>query len=183
MGQINGKLVAGIIATASPPSNPAIGTVWFESSSNVLWFWNGTYWLSVQIFTMDFPVGDEATLTTDVSIGKLPNEWRGGTVFDIYLLDFSAVIWHTGYTSGVDYWKIALKYRTFDVAETTVSVINDDGTEYTNDKMVMFKNTINTHYDLSSTDISVWRMDADKVGSPNGLAAVGAKVSYRLARL
>ncbi|MEH1902514.1 MAG: hypothetical protein V7L04_14115 [Nostoc sp.] len=46
----------------SMPTNPSIGQVWRErdSSNNVIetWFWNGTVWLSLQIFSLNSNISD-----------------------------------------------------------------------------------------------------------------------------
>ncbi len=42
---------AGYIESATPPDSPVTNMRWYDTTRGVMWVYNGTYWLSEQIFT------------------------------------------------------------------------------------------------------------------------------------
>jgi len=54
--------IGGVKISAQAPSGPTADDLWYETDTNILWFWNGTYWLSCELFVMNFNVNATANI-------------------------------------------------------------------------------------------------------------------------
>lgn len=93
------------------PSNPQVGETWRQFSSGRDWRWNGTYWVSKQLFE----ISHAAHSSNDINGGSLALngsyalQGAFNTAFDIYVEEISYNVYATGKSSS-NYFTITSSY-------------------------------------------------------------------------
>jgi hypothetical protein len=97
------------------PASPTVGQRYFRTDRGIEYYWDGTRWLSTQIFTSDkyLVEGNSATLA---ATGRTPVPFKG--VYDIYMLDIQTT---TYLTQTPATWTISLLRATATNVTTTIA--------------------------------------------------------------
>lgn len=159
------------------PINPSIGDTWEEETTLGLWvrawFWNGTFWLSVQEFRKDSSVTNISANTTvyyDLPVDS-----------NVFVTSFKISMLVGATNTAAAYWNFALSRATG--ATTSVSIataLSTNGQAINAWYTTAF--AINTHINIATSGSKVFRVDATKVSTPSNITGA-IEISYRLARI
>ena len=163
-------------ASNDAPGSPATGDLWWETDTNILWFWNGTYWLSEEVFTLrSFAAG----ITVNTLYGYFSPQ-NNSTMNDLYILSVTATMYVVTTNSHTQYW--TAYWRWF----TSANICTNVGTPSTIDNAANTWITetadIDTLYDVSALDLQGFDMTT-VLTSTAGALYYGSTLSYRLAHL
>lgn len=112
------------------PSAPSTGQLWWETDTNILWFWNGAYWLSCQLFSCNHTWNGEAS-GGERYIGS--PELEQGIVNDIFFVDLVTSVYVASPNDANNYWTFTAKYLpTTSGAGTTLGSHNTSGNTVAN---------------------------------------------------
>lgn len=178
MGQINQKLVN--IRGANPPSNPGIGDLWWEASAEVQWFWNGSYWLSEQLFKFesDEMLFNPASSSPNTFAAFMP-ELNQANRYNLFLVDFSYSMTFTDADTSSNYWSVRLRRANEDAARSTITTLS--GESNATGKLVIRKSRLNTLLDLAVNDVKFLDFATIKTGTPGNAEGLAA-LTYRWVR-
>jgi hypothetical protein len=139
--------------SSTTPTTPTIGDTWEElnGSGNIIgrWFWNGTYWLSEQLFTSGSFVTAAASANGINWANGMP---KNGS--NIWVEAFQATAHSSSAHNGTDFWTFQLLRHTganaFDVTGATITT------------QTLLANTVTTYRAdvnqvLANSDINFWR--------------------------
>lgn len=90
-------------ASDAAPGSPTTDDLWYETDTNILWYWNGTYWLSVETFDWQTDCGS-AGLAAGANIGHFSHEPVAGVQYDLYMLDLTATVQVATTNNGTHNW-------------------------------------------------------------------------------
>jgi hypothetical protein len=161
------------------PSSPATDDLWYETDTNILWFYDGTRWLSDQLFEWNNYYAN-ITGTTDI---YLPIEIDDGIQHDIYLESICGSVYQSNalYGTATHYWKVAVTFLTAGLSGGEIANFTTQ-----NDTIENFnvnKTAINSAYDLSSTGYKVVLIRASIAAGTPGALLGGVAVTYRWVHL
>lgn len=160
--------------SATPPAYPAISDTWEELDSNGFlinrWFWNGTYWLSAQVFSK------EASL---VNIGaSVQAYYEIPSDANIFVISFKPnVLLGTTNTTN-SHWSFTLN-RT---GSSTVALANTSTANAAPNIWFTQNVAVGIHINITSTGSKAFRFDISKNGVASNIVGSVA-VTYRLARI
>lgn len=138
------------------PGSPATGQKFYRTDLNMLFYYDGTLWLTVQEFSLSFG----GTINSADFAAYLPV--RQG--FQFYLTRFTCVTFVSGTSNGSNYWTVAISWRTEANADTLLlsfATAADTGL-----------NWINHDHDIDEalpSTTRALRIAGNKTGSPGGL--------------
>lgn len=147
------------------------GDRWLDTTERLWFYWNGTYWLSEQIYA---PLVQEPTSITGATLTYpiLPIS----SAYDIYLLDYR-VSGNGGSHDGSNYYTIFLSRVSSALAVTNIDSIVSASGGFNS------KNDLNTHLDVSALDALFLSVRAVRTGTTPTLGSFAATIRYRLAKL
>lgn len=153
------------------PALPATGEVWDEldNLNNLVnqWFWNGTYWLSQQIYEKEHIISSLGTGTGYVWSVPIENN----IFFKTFQLTFNA----GALQNNTSFWSIKLYRNPGDVLLSTLET-KSMSIEFNN-----VQSTLNFHLNLSSPVTKGLTFVVNPTGSPGGFNG-SIKLIYRSAR-
>lgn len=163
--------------TTRPDSSALVtGDRWLDAS-NVWWFWNGTYWLSEQIF-QSVLIGSSITVTTTFGAFYPPSG------YNVYLIDLlAAAVFVATQDTTSNYWQFQLDRvnNANPSVFTNISTISANTlTVSSNYVAASYVATINTQIDLTALNVKLFRFVCNKVGSAGTLGQFTATIRYRL---
>lgn len=156
------------ISGTSFPGSPATNDLFFRTDRGLLYFYDGTRWLTTTLYTHHLPNADNIGGTTNTLIAAV---WLAD--YDMYVQDLYATMYASG-LSGSAYWTLNLYY--FDggtQGSAIASVTNQSGTSSSFERK---KATINALIGTAKDNIAVTWV---KTSTPGNLFA-GAFLTYRL---
>lgn len=164
--------VTVFVQDATPTAN-ATDDLWFETDTNILWYWNGTYWLTVETFHWN---GSGEALAANTILKRVTARPSSGIEHDIWLIGITASVYAAATSDGSNYWTIALENES---ATTLASVATSGVSSNTYGLLGQSQGVL---YDVSvlSTQNKMWRINTTKTGAP-GLLYCGITVEYKLA--
>lgn len=162
--------------TRSDGTTLVSGDRWLDSS-NCWWFYNGTYWLSEQIFQS---VVSSSSITATTAFGA----FYPMSGYNVYIVDLQvAGVFLATQDTTANYWQILLD-RANNVNPTvftTISTLNCNTLSVsTNYIAANFSTTINTQVDVSALNVRMFRVVPNKVGSAGALQQFAITTRYRL---
>jgi hypothetical protein len=166
----------GTPATRNDGTALVADDLWYETDTNILWFWNGTYWLSTQLFTENFSISGAAASATLSHHSIEPM----ATQHDLFLVDLNASMYVATTNTGSAYWSI--EWRRVTAAYGQVALASLNTTAIAADTFTVIKTAVNTHLDLSAVDAKMFAVTAVKTSTP-GEVYIGGSFTYRLAHL
>lgn len=169
----------GVIQSRLPPENPRLNQYWIEISSGGLflneWFWNGTYWLSSEVFAGIY----HQSLVISVT----------GVIAHIVFEDFGHNVWLLsnrvkmvlGTTNdSLNYWSFVFR-RSNGTTHTTIPSTQISTITSAPNSHVRLVSNINSHVDVTDLKVVFFRSEAVKVGNPSNVTC-WPSFDYRLAR-
>lgn len=168
---------------ASVPSNPSVGDTWQERDGNNSiidnWLWDGSNWLSLQLYTVSLPAGYRTTsfgqvITTFPHTKKLPSDFVNNSVLRyIYLVDAIA---QNGASSPLDAnndWSVAIFMGDYSY------IFSCFATQLTGNGLIRMSAFPPGVYPLSWN--GQLRLDGTKIGSPGAFSST-ITFLYRMVR-
>lgn len=161
-----------------PPINPNFGDTFEEVTSAgdwvQSWFWNGTYWLSLETKKFDANYQNVSGSGTQEWFHALNNKW------DIFITDFYLVVLTTNINDSTRYWKFELAKRPpgnnnlsiLAYFETKNLALNSNN---------LIKQTLNLHLPTASATLLNYRWTS--YNNPSPIEIGSASTIYRFARL
>lgn len=155
------------------PSSPSVGDRFWRTDQNVLYFWDGSFWLSVHTLDMALPkIGDRNEPETGSHV-----EYHAGPLWSqsILIEDFIIGFYVSGGTalSGSHKWVVDLLFDSGTGTITHQIVINSGASN------VWRGASSGSNYALSGGTFSILVTNLTKTGTPGDLY-INAKVMYRL---
>lgn len=151
------------------PGSPATGLRFYRTDRKIEYFYDGTRWLSTQLFTLALQNSASATATfaTDII-----NPWA--SVYAIYVTDFAYMSRQTAGTTSANYFTCVLQNCSNPASPTaisgTLSAINNTLDLYEQERE-------STNVVVAST-VTNFRFLFTEVGTAT--AILGASIAYRL---
>lgn len=164
------------------PTADAADDLWYETDTNILWYWNGTYWLSVQELQADGALwSDNAGLTN--AYGSSPVILGDLSSTDIYITKAVFSTYLDTVQSGVNYYTFNVARRNAAGTNTTIGSTTDTQAD-TAAGYYTHLLTINTFVQTNAApanDIVRWMCELTPTGTPGSTQYNRASVFYRLA--
>lgn len=150
------------------PSIPSVNDKFYRTDRNILYYYDGTRWLSVQIF--EHHLADFANASANA--GNYTAVWEA--IYDVYVVDYIATMYAASGLSATAYWRFDLYFWDGGTQGAAVaSVNNQSGTNATFERKRVSMNT------LMGTSIDAISCEITKVNAPGNFFG-GAFLTYRL---
>ncbi len=156
---------------------PNVGDRWNEQTAGGAriedWYWNGTYWLSNQIFSVQN--NDRATsfnIDSPLAVSNM--------TANFYLTNFKLEYAAYGTQNTSNYWQLIL-YRISNTNGYTALNINDT-INTTAGVYFTFDNTLNTHINIAAVNLKTFVYVAQRTGNP-GQMIFTSTLYYQKARI
>lgn len=156
------------------PSGPATNDLWWETDTNILWFWNGTYWLSVQRYKWHT---SWANLSGNTSGNYYPIRGSHPVDYDFYLEDMCISGYVATTNNGSNYWTVKF-YR----HPSVTSLASKASSSWSPDAWTIDSVDISAHLDVSASGDELIYFNLERTLTP-GVFLGGAEINYRLAHL
>lgn len=134
----------GILSGTSFPGSPTTGDRFFRSDRNIDYVYDGTRWLSTQIFPLVFSGTSGGAADTGV---YAPIPWQN--VYGIWLVRFEA----TTFRTAAGEWDVVLNSQTATSVKTAVVTLDGNGT--TTNNWVMLSSNIGAVQDVNGRSYEV----------------------------
>lgn len=164
-GSLSVSSSGGILSGTSFPVSPATGDRYYRTDRNIDYFYDGTRWLSTQIFTIS--LGDFDGIATN-GTNYIAVPFKG--VYSLYLLSFSASI----FRNAAGEWDLALSRRAVD--GTVTEIARRDGSGDTTNQHLCSVTNINAVLDSSANFLIFQALEISGASSMNG----AGDLQYRL---
>lgn len=164
---------SGVPSGTSFPGSPSNNDIFYRTDRDLLYFFDGTRWLSVNLYRAGQAV-QVASFTTSPTILFRSGIWH--TTYDLWLEAFYAGMFVATTNTGAAFWTIAFKkYQSdFSTSSTIVSVDSS-----ANSPSVLVTSTSAIGALLTPATYKMLQPEATKTGSPGALS-VSAEYTYRL---
>jgi hypothetical protein len=165
-------------AGTSFPASKATGDRYWRTDLSMEYFWNGTYWLSTQLFSIDlFAMYSSANMTI-AGISANDNIARSGSWVadaDMWLVDWIQLTRVLTTNDGTKYWTLTLEKANATPATSTVASFTTAA--HTMGQFVLTKTAIGA---LIGTTYLALQTLGTKTSTPGTLIADGGTVRFRL---
>lgn len=162
------QALTGQYQGTSFPASPATGTRFFRTDLGMECYYDGTRWLTSQIFTVGY--SDVLSKSTNGAVGR----YNADPDYQVYLVKLSVTAYVNTTNTGSAYWNLEFAWTNSANGFTTIQTNNTSA------------NTPNTwqRYDMTLNqvlDATARKMDltATKTGSPGNLL-LNSTLYYRL---
>lgn len=165
------------IVSDIPPVNPITNkTLWWEPTTGMQWFWDGTYWLSTSIYHAPAP---------DINVNTSPFTFSGlgkAIAYNLFLLQWICSIRLSGIAPDVTNYHLLLLQRVTGStgARTTVASISTNGLSSPGQHSVV--QNLLQHLNLITSDIVRFDWGVTPVGTIPAIVQNHVVLSYRYAR-
>ena len=129
---------------ATPTAN-ATDDLWYETDTNILWYWNGTYWLTVQTFQFQ---GTADGIGAGATLCYAWPQALTAIAANVYLMDLVTSYYVATTNNGTNYWTTTLRRRAADNTITNISSLNTSANAVNN--FVTQSVAVNTHLNLTT---------------------------------
>lgn len=167
----------GIASGTSFPGSPSDNDIFYRSDRDILYFYNGTRWLTVNLYMHPMTWIGEAAAVFPQSAAQTPfrTPVPFGNAYDVWL---ESMVWLSRVittNNGSQYWTVALAKLTIAGASTTI--VTGDTSADTAGQFPVHTTTINALLGTSHTMLDI---NTAKVTTPGNLAALEVHLLYRL---
>jgi hypothetical protein len=162
--RING--VAHFVQNTKPTGSAiAVGDRWYKPLDSSEWYWSGTYWLSLDFYTIksDYKQ-DEITTSKSLSGSSCPGRPLSTGKSGVYFLSASVDFYPYQSTSAVDYW--IFTHEVYYTDGTTETVASNSGASKTGSNWTHLETTINSPKNSLTKTILLAYCASNKVGTP-----------------
>lgn len=168
-------------AADAAPSAPVADDLWYETDTNIQWYWSGTYWLSTQVFTS--PAADWVGVLEPTSSSTAAFSIHNISAFDVYLTSMSMNVYHDVAQDNSNYWTIGV-YRRNSAGSNALIAAAGDTKLSTTINYAKYDITLNTFVQCNAVapnDISRLFVEIDETGTAGNWLYNATLISYRLA--
>ena len=163
----------GVESGTSFPGSPATNDLFYRSDRGILYYYDGTRWLSVQIFRDSFTNAEQANPTT--TNGAVMGAWPATQGANgIYVLAMEATALVVSTNDGSNYWTVGFDWRTQANVNTNLTSFNTSSDTPTN----WYDKSVAVNAVLNSTARYIHAI-VTKTGSPGSLYLYPC-IKYRL---
>lgn len=164
----------GIDSGTAFPGGPSTGDLFFRTDRGLLYYYDGTRWLTMQMFREPFAAEASALAshTGNDTVGRLP-PWH--TTHDLWLDTFYAVVRVSTTNNGSNYWTVALDK--VDAANSPTTIASFDTTADSANTWITKSVAIGAA--LTPATYKSFRVALTITSSPGSLIAACA-LTYRL---
>lgn len=115
---VDTRLLADATSNASNafPSSPAVGRRHFRKDRGIEYYWDGTRWLSTEVFTIELQNSLSQTATFGTDVG---NPWGG--LYAIFITDFIFTSRQTAGVTSSNYFTCVLQNASNPASPTAIS--------------------------------------------------------------
>jgi hypothetical protein len=159
---------------ASAPAVPATGDLWWETGTSLMWFWNGTYWLSENRYTMTQTIENVARPGT--TLNRFCPRADASVAYNFYICGLCATMYVASPNNTSDYWVLSF----INQVGTPLASVNTSGNAP--DTFVIETSSVNSLVTLATIPTVEFRFGMTYAGSPGNLYS-GATLTYRWAHL
>lgn len=150
------------------PGSPATGTVCYRTDRHIEYYYDGTRWLTTQLFVMLLPSPSVAVITADTAY-RIPIPYQG--VYSLFLERLDVAMYRT----AAGEWDVAFNYE--DVTGAGTALITPiDGNGTTTNNWTPHSATIAAPLSASARILAIF---FDEISGTSSLFAV-ANLSFRL---
>jgi hypothetical protein len=174
------EAMVGLSGTSFPAS-PSSGDKFYRTDLHAGFYYDGTRWLSLTLFSLDFSVGKviPSGLTTtsgfSVTDGLLRATHPGFGSFDIYLTDLKIATHVATTNNGTNFWAGAIATCTSGTRTFLANAF--DTSAQTAGQWGVYTTAINS---VVSSTIDILHIENNgKTGTPGALSLGGCSVAYR----
>ena len=164
---------SGIASGTGFPGGPANNDVFYRTDRDILYFYDGTRWLSLNLYRENMSALTGSTTTSGTIVGRLP-VWH--STYDLWLESLWTALYVGTTNTGSAYWTAALKKYQSDFATSSTLASVDTSANSPN---VMVAATAAIGALLTPATYKILQLEVAKTGSPGLIHPAGA-VSYRL---
>lgn len=164
--------VLGVASGTSFPGSPTTGDRFYRSDRHIEYYYDGTRWLSTQIFSVNAPDRSATVSASTDYIVPHPGRARG---YDIYISNFTVLIEVTSATTGTNYFTARL--ASYEDSTATVTNLGSGLTSQsaTQNAWVVYNESISSV--VAQTE-EMMMMRFTRAGS--GVARLAGAFEYRL---
>lgn len=152
-----------------------VGDRWLDTSDRLWWWWDGSYWLSEEIFLASTGV---TTASVSTGLGLL----SVNPSYNLYLLNFSVStrVNTTGNAlDSTNYWTISLMRMTTSAESSELDSIANS---YPLGQRTRLFSTLNLHRDITALSILGFQFQLVPTNAPTSLVRPSATLRYRLVK-
>lgn len=156
------------------PGSPATNDRFFRTDRGILYYYDGTRWLSVTLYSQPLSVGDAVLPIT--ANGTPLRMATMGSFYDWYLVDLFTTLRPITTNDGSNFWTAAL--RKFQINTTNTTIVTVSTAAYTASDWTSARTAINALMNNGTTH-NMLDLNCNKTGAPGNLYAM-ASITYRL---
>jgi hypothetical protein len=165
--------------SGSFPASPPTGMRVFRADRNKEYFWNGTNWLTTQLFveplsylTPGLTVNQFSATVANAAIGSHPDN-----VSDLYVEALNCVVFVVTTNNGSNFWTVTYRIRNSSATQTsTGSVTTAAATAGVQANLQLITNTVISRSNFYDIFLDI----AKTTGTPGNLSLGVPKLVYRL---
>lgn len=163
--------------TRSNGSALVSGDRWLDTADRLWWQWNGTYWLSQNLY---FATASFNLIATTQGLGVMPYPAKD---YDVFLEDFTFSFVLNNPQNATDFWRVQLERQNTAGNQTMIATTDVSDLSHTTG-LIGIRRTVavNLHQDVSALPSIGWRIAAYRQGASGGINQPSFSVSYRLAK-
>lgn len=154
-------------AGTSFPGSPATNDLYFRTDRGILYFYDGSRWLSVTLYTQEIGSLNNISATSYTYYPVLED------LYDVWVEDFIATMYMSSTSSG-KYWTLTLYFADGASNGSAIASVNSNG-----DTAATFTRKIAAIDALMGTSTDAIRLVATKTSTPGAFYG-GAMLTYRL---
>lgn len=158
---------------AAFPGSPLTNELFYRTDRNILYFYDGTRWLSEELFTEQFMMNFVGGLFTGAGSTRIQIAPVWANTYDVWLVDWRFTTYVATTNNGSNNWTIALSKTD---GTSTTNIVTPTTSADAADNYVTHVSTIGA---LLGTANDMLALDVTKNSAPGGLY-VSAMVTYRL---
>ncbi len=119
----------GFPSGSSFPGSPSTDDLFYRTDRGLMYFYNGTRWLTVTLYRVPFSIGTSANpATATANIGRVV----AGTTYDLWMEKFTTTVLVLTTNDGSNYWTLDLIKTNAANAATSIVTFNTSGHTATN---------------------------------------------------
>lgn len=164
------SLTDGVPSGTSFPGGPSTGDFFYRSDRSLLYFYDGTRWLTVQQYTIPMAVSDALMPRAATTTSALRGVALFTPTYDMWLESLQWAAYVGSPSSGTQYWNIALNKL---VNATPTAIVTDTTNGDTNSQWQKHEKAIGALLGTTSEELEV---DVTRVSTAGSIYIVAAVV-------
>lgn len=164
------------LVSATAPSSPTVGQRWIDTADRMVWFWNGSHWVSEQVFYQIMPMISTGLTAGEVVTNTVAIDRRYNLWLERWTIDYR--------TAGAFYnadnkYVVSLRQLRFEGIATESELEITSG--ITNRRFSQTV-TFNALRDVSALNLHAWDALWGRWNNPSTIERATSTLTYRLAK-